>query len=59
MQDPHIHFTEWLPQEETLMRDDVVVGLCNCEFDDVTDFIAGAVPILSFPHHGDEGINAK
>lgn len=41
------------------MHPAVKAGLTHCGFNAILDFINAGVPVLTFPHHADQGLNAK
>lgn len=58
--DTRFHWvSEWLPQAELLAHPAVKIGLTHCGFGGSTEFIMGGVAAITFPHFGDQGLNAR
>ena len=51
--------TKSAPQAEVLAHPAVKAGLSHCDFSTSLEFINAGKPVLTFPHHGDQGTNAQ
>lgn len=49
----------WLPQVEILGHPALKAGLTHCGFGGLTEFIMSGVPMVTFPHFGDQHTNAN
>lgn len=50
--------SSWLPQVELLAHPSVKAGLTHCGFGGTLEFISAGIPMLCFPHFGDQPENA-
>ena len=49
---------KWLPQVEALAHPAVASGLTHCGFGGTLEFVNAALPVLCFPHFGDQATDA-
>ena len=49
----------WLPQVELLAHPAVKIGISHCGFGGTLEFMSAAKPVMTFPHFGDQCINAQ
>jgi len=57
-EDPNFWVSPWVPQIELLAHPALKAGLTHCGFGGTLEFIGAAVPIVAFPHFGDQPANA-
>ena len=55
----NFRFMTWAPQIEILTHPACKAGLNHGGFGSLFEFISGKVPMICFPHCGDQGFNAK
>ena len=51
--------SSWLPQVELLSHSGVKAGLTHCGFGGTLEFINAGIPMVCFPHFGDQGDNSR
>lgn len=53
-ENPNFWVSEWVPQAEILANPAVKAGLAHCGFGGCLEFISASLPIVAYPHFGDQ-----
>ena len=56
---PKFYVSSWIPQIEVLNHRAIKVGLTHCGWGGCLEFIGAGVPVVTFPHFGDQPVNSK
>lgn len=54
-----VYTDKWLPQIEILNHPAVKAGMHQCGFGGTLEFISAGIPVVVFPHFGDQPMNAE
>ena len=57
--DPNFWISPWVPQAELLAHPALRAGLTHGGFGGTLEFISAGIPVICFPHFGDQPFNTK